>query len=159
MGSASYNALQVLAKYQVQKFQLQAAYTWGHSIGDIDNTNSNGGGPNSESYTIGSDPSLDRGNTGINRPQIFVANAVYYLPTLKGQNGLVEAVLGGWELAGITQYASGVSVSFDQAGVGEDAALVPTTDPNRGTLNSLFGDGFTGPPASAGHRPGLYRRH
>ncbi len=153
VGSASYNALQVLAKYQVQKFQLQAAYTWGHSIGDIDNTNSNGGGPNSESYTLGTLPSTDRGNTAINRPQIFVANAVYYLPTLKGQNGFVEAVAGGWELAGITQYATGVSTAFGQAGVSEATGINPATgnsylapgSTGGGALNSLFGDGFTGP--------------
>ncbi len=78
-----------------------------------------------ESYTLGADPRLDRGNTAINRPQIFVANAVYYLPDLKGSNGFVQAVLGGWELAGITQYASGVSLSLYQAGVSEATGLVP----------------------------------
>ena len=102
-GSASYNALQVLGKYQVQKLQLQAAYTWGHSIGDITQTNSSGGVGTWESYTFRSNPGLDRGNTAINRPQIFVANAVYYLPDLKGQNGLVQAVarrMGtGWHYA------------------------------------------------------------
>ncbi len=145
-GSASYNALQILGKYQVQKLQLQAAYTWGHSIGDIDLTNSNGGGVNAESFTVGATPYKDRGNTGINRPQIFVANAVYYLPDLKGQSGWVQAIAGGWELAGITQYATGVSLALGQAGVNE--ATGNLVDPNAtgaGALNALFGDGFTGP--------------
>ena len=140
-GSASYNALQVLGKYQVQKLQLQAAYTWGHSIGDITNTNSSGG-TGWESYTLGSNPSLDRGNTAINRPQIFVANAVYYLPDLKGQHEIVQAVAGGWELAAISQYAAGASFSLYQAGVSESSAfLAPGT--SGGGLNSLFGSGFT----------------
>jgi len=140
VGSASYNALQVLAKYQVQKFQVQAAYTWGHSIGDITNTNSSGGN-GWESYSFLSNPSADRGNTAINRPQIFVANAVYYLPALKGQNEMVQAVAGGWELAGITQYASGTSLSLYQAGVGEATGLV--VGPGGGALNQLIGNGFT----------------
>jgi hypothetical protein len=140
-GSASYNALQVLGKWQIQKLNLQAAYTWGHSIGDITNTNSSGG-TGWESYTLGSNPGLDRGNTAINRPQIFVMNAVYYLPDLKGQNGIVQAVAGGWELAGISQYASGASFSMYQAGVSEATAfLAPGT--KAGGLGSLFGDGFT----------------
>ena len=33
-GDATYNSLQVLFKVQRQKFQLQAAYTWSHSIGN-----------------------------------------------------------------------------------------------------------------------------
>ena len=72
-GDATYNALQVLFKIQLQKFQLQAAYTWSHSIGNVTNDNSGGlGGP---SYTWGPNPSLDRGNTQVNRPQIFVTSA------------------------------------------------------------------------------------
>jgi Carboxypeptidase regulatory-like domain len=143
-GSASYNSLQILGKWQVQKLNLQAAYTWGHSIGDITNTNSSGG-TGWESYTLGSNPSLDRGNTAINRPQVFVLNAVYYLPDLKGQNGWVQSVAGGWELAAISQYASGASFSLYQAGLGEATAFLAPGSTGGGALNSLFGDGFTGP--------------
>jgi hypothetical protein len=145
VGSASYNALQVLGKYQVQKLQLQAAYTWGHSIGDITNTNSSGGVGTWESYTQFSNPGFDRGNTAINRPQIFVANAVYYLPTLKGQNALVEGVLGGWELAGITQYASGASFSFYQGGISENTGNLEANAVGGGLLSSLYGNGFNNP--------------
>jgi hypothetical protein len=147
-GSANYNSLQVLFKTQIQKFQLQAAYTWGHSIGDITQQNSSGG-LGWDSYTYGPDPSLDRGNTSINRPQVFVANAVYYLPDLKG---LVQAVLGGWELAGISQYSSGASLSFYQNGISENTALdvlgsdgKPLPGPN-GSLAQLVGIGGSGNP-------------
>ena len=150
-GTAGYNSLQVLFKTQIQKFQLQAAYTWGHSIGDITQQNSSGG-LGWDSYTFGPDPTLDRGNTSINRPQIFVANAVYYLPDLKGQNGFVQAVAGGWELAGITQYSSGASLSFYQNGISEDTALdvrgsdgKPLPGPN-GSLAQLVGIGANGNP-------------
>src|SRR5664279_5514314 len=137
-GDATYNALQVLFKTQIQKFQLQAAYTYSHSIGDISQTNSSGLGW--ESYTFGAAPGVDRGSTAINRPQIFVANAVYYLPELKGQKEIVQSVAGGWELAAISQYASGTSVSLYQPGITDNASLlVPGSTI---TLNSLYGVGY-----------------
>src|ERR1019366_4124657 len=144
-GSASYNALQVLAKYQISKLQIQAAYTWGHSIGDITDTNSSGG-TGWESYTLGTNPSLDRGNTSINRPQIFVANAVCYLPELKGQNEMVRQVAGGWELAAITQYASGSSLSFYQNGITDNTALLATPAASGQSLAQLVGIGGNGNP-------------
>ncbi|HVP49807.1 MAG TPA: hypothetical protein VMT56_01160, partial [Candidatus Bathyarchaeia archaeon] len=139
-GSASYNSLQALFKYQIQKFQLQAAYTYSHSIGDVW-LNDSSGGIGSQSYLFGPAPYLNRGNTQINRPQIFVANLVYYLPDLKGQNEWVQGVAGGWEVGAITQYASGTSVSFFQNGVGEDTTR--TIGGVNGGLSSLFGSGFT----------------
>jgi hypothetical protein len=146
-GSANYHSLQVLFKTQIQKLNLQAAYTWGHSIGDITQQNSSGG-LSWDAYTYGPDPRLDRGNTAINRPQIFVMNAVYYLPDLKGSNGLVQAVAGGWELAGISQYSSGASLSFYQNGITENTGLVAggANAPGAGALNQLFGNGGGGNP-------------
>jgi Carboxypeptidase regulatory-like domain/TonB-dependent Receptor Plug Domain len=132
-GSASYNSLQALFKYQAHKFQVQAAYTYSHSIGDVI-LNDSSGGIGFQSYLYGPMPQLNRGNTQINRPQIFIANLVYYLPDLKGQNEMVQAVAGGWELGAITQYASGTSVSFFQNGVADAAG---------GPLSSLFGSGYT----------------
>ena len=141
-GSASYNSLQVLFKTQIQKFQMQAAYTYSHSIGDVVLDDSSGG-IGYQSYLWGPNPSLNRGNTQINRPQIFVANLVYYLPDLKGQNEMIQQVAGGWELGAITQYASGTSVSFGQSGVAEDTNLTINNATNN--LSSLFGVGYTPP--------------
>jgi Carboxypeptidase regulatory-like domain/TonB-dependent Receptor Plug Domain len=139
-GSASYNSLQALFKYQVQKLQIQAAYTYSHSIGDVI-LNDSSGGIGFQSYLYGPMPQLNRGNTQINRPQIFIANLVYYLPDLKGQNEMVQAVAGGWELGAITQYASGTSVSFFQNGLSEDTTR--TIGGANGGLSSLFGSGYT----------------
>jgi Carboxypeptidase regulatory-like domain/TonB-dependent Receptor Plug Domain len=139
-GSASYNSLQALFKYQVQKFQLQAAYTYSHSIGDVQLDDSSAG-LGWHSYLWGGNPSLNRGNTQINRPQIFIANLVYYLPDLKGQNEVVQAVAGGWELGAITQYASGTSTTFSQAGISENTGLT-IGNVNSG-LSALIGSGYT----------------
>jgi len=139
-GSASYNSLQALFKYQLQKFQLQAAYTYSHSIGDVQLDDSSAG-LGWHSYIWGVNPSLNRGNTQINRPQIFVANMVYYLPDLKGQNEVVQSIAGGWELSAITQYASGTSTTFSQNGLSEDTNLTVGNKSNG--LASLFGVGYT----------------
>ena len=139
-GSASYNSLQALFKYQLQKFQIQAAYTYSHSIGDVQLDDSSAG-LGWHSYIWGVNPSLNRGNTQINRPQIFVANMVYYLPDLKGQNEVVQSIAGGWELSAITQYASGTSTTFSQNGLSEDTNLTVGNKSNG--LASLFGVGYT----------------
>ncbi len=109
-GDTNYNSLQALFKVQLQTFQFQAAYTWSHSIGDVTNGNTSGLGE--QSYTWGPNSALDRGNTELNRPQIFVANAVYYLPELKQTNAFLRNTVGGWELTGITRYSSGASTTF-----------------------------------------------
>ena len=142
-GSASYNALQVLFKTQIQKFQLQAAYTYSHSIGDVTLADSSGG-IGYQSYVYGPDPTLNRGNSQINRPQIFVANLVYYLPALKGQNEVVQQVAGNWELGAITQYASGTSTNLTQGSVSENTGNL--VDPTKGSgLGSLVGTGYPNP--------------
>jgi len=129
-GDATYNSLQILFKVQTHKIQLQAAYTWSHSIGNVLSDIVNG--LSEESYMWGPNPRLDRGNTEINRPQIFVGNAVYYLPELKHANAFVRNTIGGWELAGITQYSSGASTTLFISGLQDLAG---------GSLSALIGNG------------------
>jgi hypothetical protein len=147
-GYAKYNALQALFKTQISKFQLQAAYTYSHSAGDVILSDSSGG-LGFQSYMWGPNPALNYGNSQINRPQVFVANLVYHLPDLKGQKEMVQQVGGGWELGAITQYASGTSVNFNQNGLSENTAqAVDATHPTGGAnsgLSSLFGVGYTNP--------------
>ena len=119
---------------------MQAAYTYSHSIGDVQLDDSSAG-LGWHSYMWGANPSLNRGNTQINRPQIFVANLVYYLPDLKNQNEVVQSVAGGWELGAITQYASGTSTTYSQNGISEDTTR--TIGNANGGLASLFGSGYT----------------
>jgi hypothetical protein len=63
-----------------------------------------------------------------------VANGVYYLPDLKGASSFVQSTVGGWELTGITQFASGTSTEMYQTGIQDLAG---------GSLSSLSGTGFT----------------
>ena len=57
---------------------FQAAYTPSHSIGNVD-LDVNDSTIEAEATTDQSNPGLDKGNTNINRPNIFVANEVLFL--------------------------------------------------------------------------------
>ncbi len=136
-GDSYYNALQTLFRTQVGQFRMQAAYTWSHAIADIV-TDDSGGGTGSQSFTVGGNPRLDRGNAATNRPNIFVANGTYFLPSLSGRNMLTRETLGGWELSGITTADSGNSITVYQGGVGENGSNLGT-DPTTGLkYKSLF---------------------
>ena len=143
-GDSDYQALQSLFRTQVKQFRFQAAYTWSHSIANVLTDNSDGGGAGISDFTIASNPGNDRGNSATNRPNIFIANGTYFAPKLQGRNVLERGVLGGWEVTGITNAASGNSFTVYQAGVGENSALVSSgTADAAGRLNALFGTGTT----------------
>jgi hypothetical protein len=105
---SNYNALQALYRTRVKSVDAQFAYTWSKSLGNTDITNSG----NTSATTTITDPTnqnLDYGPTPIDRRHVFVSNIVYNLPTFKGHNAAFRTIAGGWELAGILQYASGPS--------------------------------------------------
>ena len=131
-GDATYNALQVLFKTQYKRSQLTAAYTWSHSIANVILDDSSGG-LGYQSFTLPTDPGLDRGNSAVNRPQIFTANFNYFLPDLTQANKFVRGAFGSWELGLITTEASGNSNTAYQGTLTEDAAL---------RTGAAFGDGL-----------------
>jgi Carboxypeptidase regulatory-like domain len=162
-GDASYHALQTMFKAKVKGTLINATYTYSHSIGDVPLDESNGSA-NFQTLTWAGNPSLDRGNTGINRPHSFVANALVPLPDFKGQNAWVRGIAAGWQLSGITSFQSGPSVTVFTPGLSENLAAVQgcATDPNSPTclknnLNSLYGTGNAGPAWAPGsnRRPSL----
>lgn len=141
-GDAYYNGLQTLFRTQFNQFRLQAAYTWSHAIADVV-TDDSSGGSGSQSFTVASNPKYDRGNAATNRPNIFVANATYFLPTLSGSNMLTRQTLGGWELSGITTADSGNSVSVFEGGIGENGAqLDPALKSKAAFSGALFQTGL-----------------
>ena len=156
-GNSNFNGLETLIKTRVHNLQLLAAYTWSHSIADIIVDDSNGGTGN-QIRTYYPDPRLDRGTGDVNRPNNFVANAIYSLPSLAGHNSLVQQGLGGWEVSGITTAANGNNFTIYQGASENTSALqtVPGIDPNTGqpaqvlppgagALNALAQTGYTGP--------------
>ena len=120
-GDSNYHSLQALFRTQLGGFRLQAAYTWSHSIADVLTDNSDGGN-GIGSFTNPLNPSFDRGNSATNRPNIFVANGTYFLPSLKGHSQLVKQALGSWELGGITSADSGNSLTGYQNAISDTRA-------------------------------------
>ena len=124
---SSYHSLQVLFKSRVRDWvQLQAAYTWSHAIANTeldDSAAGTGGGVVASLVTDLSNPRLDKGNTTINRPNIFVTNAIFYLPKLAQANSLERGVAGGWEFSTIATAESGNSITVYDNGVTDTTAF------------------------------------
>lgn len=137
-GHASYHALQALFRAQTGSFStFQAAYTWSHSIGNVALDDSSGS-VDSQATTNIYDPALDKGNTNINRPNIFVANEVFFLPKLASHGLMVQNTLGGWEANSIVTAAEGSSFSvFSSLDGGATVNGVSST------LDALVGTGTT----------------
>jgi len=135
-GRATYHSLQALFRARTSNnSSFQAAYTYSHSIGDVELDNSSGN-PNQEAVTDLSHPALDRANTNINRPHIFVTNEVFYLPKFKNHGAFAENTIGGWELNSIITIESGASLSVFTNGASQ------ATNAAGFNLNSLIGTGF-----------------
>jgi len=136
-GKASYHSLQALFRSRLSNFSsFQIAYTYSHSIGNVQLDNSSGS-VNSQAVTDQSDYNLDKGNTNINRPNVLVANEVFYLPKLANHSNLVQQILGGWELNSIINIASGASATVFANGASSGSVNNIT-----GPLSSLQGSGF-----------------
>ncbi|HEX3985231.1 MAG TPA: carboxypeptidase regulatory-like domain-containing protein [Acidobacteriaceae bacterium] len=105
--TSNYNSLQISMNHRSRDLQVGIAYTWSKNL--TDQYNDRGV---ANTYTW--DPKLDYGNSGLNEPQIFVANFVYKEPFFLNQHGLPGHVLGGWELSGITTFESGSSFNAYQ---------------------------------------------
>jgi hypothetical protein len=150
-GHATYHSLQLLFRSKLSNFsQFQLAYTYSHSIGNVELDNSSGS-VNQQAVTDQADPRLDRGNTNINRPNIFSANEVFYLPKLANKSNMMQQTLGGWEVNSIIAVTSGASLSVFSNGASDfNASVNPMLIPGAPTggsnsyyqLSSLQGSGF-----------------
>jgi hypothetical protein len=155
-GHSSYHSLQALFRSRVgSRSTFQASYTWSHSIGDVDLDNSSGS-VNQEAFIDPANTRLNKGNTNVNRPNIFVANEVFDLPKFSKSNVFVQNALGGWSINSIINIQSGASFSVYSnisQGIDQNATVNPMQIPGAGPcsaanlsncyqLNSLTGTGF-----------------
>lgn len=58
----------------------------------------------------------EEGPCGLDQPQNFSVNYVYDFPVDKAQQGFAGKILGGWELSGITVFASGYPFTIAEQG-------------------------------------------
>jgi hypothetical protein len=127
-GTSHYNGLQVFVNRQMSAgLQATVAYTWSHTL---DNSNGayNGGaaaaGARFFETAQGPDILANYGNSDQDQRHVFVASALYQLPLGRGRmfganmNRGIDEVIGGWQLNGILNLASGTPIDFSTSGVG-----------------------------------------
>lgn len=121
--NSSYNGLQVgLEKRMSSGLSFLLGYTWSHSIDTA--SRGSGGSWHQNAFQLRD----DRGNSDFDVRQRFTFSYIYELPFgrgrkyLPGSNAIVDGVLGGWSLNGITTFMTGnwysVTVAGDRANVG-----------------------------------------
>jgi len=117
-GISNYNSLQLtLRKQLTHGISFQAAYTYSKNLSDIVDwtANSNNASNLAQQY----------GPTNFNRPQRLVVNYSWDLP-FNSRKGLTGAVLGGWNISGVTTIQSGTPlILIDERG---GTAYVPSTN-------------------------------
>lgn len=95
---SDYNGLQLYATKRQGDFSFTVGYTLSKVL-----TNANGFGDDVEGQNL----AYNYGPGSNDRRHIFVSTYTYRVPFFKERGGLMEAVLGGWEVSGITRLQSG----------------------------------------------------
>lgn len=118
-GQSTYNAFQVELQRRFRNgLNLLASYTFSKTLTDADSAmpifaTFAGGGSAQNPYNLKGEKSLS--NQDI--PQAFTVSYLYDLPVGKGKKflnhgGIVNEVLGGWQVGGVQRYQSGQPLSF-----------------------------------------------
>jgi len=116
-GKQNFNQLQLDVQHRFTSgFSVNANYQYTKSLDNVPTS----GGP--QNWHFGN---LDYGNSQFIHRHWLTFDYIYQLPVGRGQrwlsglHGVGDAVLGGWQVSGITHYATGTpfSVGFSQAGV------------------------------------------
>jgi hypothetical protein len=109
-----YNALQSTLSRRWSEGYFQAAYTWSKST----DATSTGNPAFNTAFNDETTLNDSRGLSDFDRTHRFVASYVYDLPFLRHATGIVHAVLGGWEVSGITTVQSGLPFSIYDSAAG-----------------------------------------
>ena len=121
--SSSYNALQTRAFRRFgRQLEINADFTWAKALDIVDT--------DTAQIDFWQNRQYNHGPTGFDRKYVFNANYVYTLPSPR-DNGLAKAVLGGWEVTGITRFWSGFP-------------LTVTSNGNQGTLTGTMRANYLG---------------
>jgi hypothetical protein len=134
LGQSTFNSMQLrltktLTNKEFGTGQIQAVYTWSHSIDNSADSLVPGSGPDGTSErALPRDSSgfaggfaAERGNSGFDVRQRFVMNFIYDLP-IKFASKNMDRAFGGWTMSGIVQSQTGTPFSIfggiDSAGTG-----------------------------------------
>lgn len=113
--SSNYNALQVLFRRTAGGLDLTAAYTYSHSIDDSSDRYDG-------SFTNTYNPAANRASSNFDQRQLVNVSSIWDIPAFR-HPGLAHTFLGGWQISGWMNFATGSPFSViynavDNAGVG-----------------------------------------
>ncbi|HTS70178.1 MAG TPA: hypothetical protein VMO17_14450, partial [Terriglobia bacterium] len=135
-GVSSYNSLQAKLQKRFSKgLVFLASYTWQKCL-SIQDEGQSGSIQNPYNW------SADKGNCDFNVPQIFVFSYAYELPFGKGKafgndmSGAANALLGGWQISGITTVETGSYFSAT-ANATDVANINPSSETERANVTGV----------------------
>jgi hypothetical protein len=112
-GKSSYHSLQAHYEKRFQHgLQLQASYTWAHSL-DISSNANLGPTQNNSDFRDFRFPGAEYGNSDFDVRHRFVFSSIYELPLGRGKqflghaSGLANEIVGGWQMANIVSITTG----------------------------------------------------
>jgi len=135
-----YHSLQTTLSRRWGQGYVQAAYTFSKNI----DATSTGNTANNTAFNDESTINDSRGLSDFDRPQRLSLSYVYELPFFAHAAGASQALLGGWQVSGVTIFQSGTPFSiFDS--LGGTAFLGQGTSPVSADLapGATLGDGLT----------------
>ncbi len=119
LGQSTFNALEASVRRRFRNgLNLMASYTFSKTLTDADSAlpvfaNFAGGGSKQNPYNLRGEKALSNQDT----PHTLVLSYLYELPAGRGKKflnkgGIVNEIVGGWQIAGIHRYQSGQNLSF-----------------------------------------------
>jgi len=139
--NSNYNSLQVWVRKRLKADSIiTVAYTWSRTLTDTSSDRSN---EIQNTYNA----AADYGVASFNRSQVLTLSYVYNIP-FHSANAFVHGALSGWEVSGITTFATGLPLAvtsglgMDWGGIGDLVDTVtPRPDaicnPNQGAPNTI----------------------
>lgn len=157
-GNSRYNAFEAnWTKHMSNGLQVQAAYTYSHSI---DNTSGfeassfGGGGFGALALERAANPfcpACDYGNSIFDARQRLAVSYVYQIPTLMKDNVIGRRLLGGWSLSGITTFQTGFPLDVVDNNLGSGLCMAQLSDFACPDVPNITGSVTYGNLRSSGH--------
>lgn len=98
--TSAYSSFQATVSKRFSRgFQFQSSYTYGHCLDNASGLRSN---------VRYNNPAADRGNCEFDIRHRFVTSYIWALPWAKSMKGIAGKALSGWQVAGVTQFQSGI---------------------------------------------------
>ena len=120
-GQDTYEALTVKVERRFNAgLSLLASYTWSKQLSDVGSATESEYGTYAAYIQNPFDLKAEKSYSGQDIPQIFVISYLYDLPfgynrRFLSSHGLLNSLVGGWQLGGIQRYQSGNPIAFSGA--------------------------------------------